>query len=295
MENDFDLLDHLQLSEQQKERIRSWVNQTLTYEPRVGILGKTGVGKSSLCNALFGSDVAAVSHVESCTRKIQEITIKIGTGSIKLIDLPGIGESRKRDAEYRDLYSKHLPGLDVVLWVLKADDRSFVPEEKFYHNIVKPHLKHGTPFIVVLNQVDKVEPLKEWNEEECQPSRQQQENIDKKQKAIVQKLDIEAQKLKIKPIAVVSISAVEQYNLSSLVEAITAALPREKKAPFVDKVNKKHRSPRAKKEAEQGFFEVLGEEIGEAVARTPGRMIGKAIGKVADGLGKKLLRRFFGW
>ncbi|BAU13309.1 small GTP-binding protein [Leptolyngbya sp. NIES-3755] len=295
MENDFDLLDSLQLSEQQKEHIRSWINQTLTYEPRIGILGKTGVGKSSLCNALFGSDIAGVSHVESCTRKVQEITVKIGTGSIKLVDLPGIGESKDRDREYQKLYSKLLPDLDVVLWILKADDRAFVPEEEFYHNIAKPYLKQGTPFIVVLNQVDKVEPFREWNEEDCQPGRQQQENIDKKQKAIVEKLNAEAQKLKIKPIAVIPVSATEQYNLASLVEAITAALPREKKAPFVDKVKEKHRSPRAQKEAEQGFFEVLGEEIGAAVARTPGRMIGRAIGKVADTLGKKLLKKFFKW
>jgi len=121
MKTQVDLLDHLSqlsgLQQEQVERLRYWLAQTLNYEPKVGILGKTGVGKSSLCNALFGKDVALVSDVESCTRKPQEITLKIGSSNITLVDLPGVGESRSRDEEYRDLYSKWLPELDVVLWV----------------------------------------------------------------------------------------------------------------------------------------------------------------------------------
>lgn len=35
------------------ERILQQINQLTDYEPVIGILGKTGAGKSSLCNALF--------------------------------------------------------------------------------------------------------------------------------------------------------------------------------------------------------------------------------------------------
>lgn len=35
------------------ERILQQINQLTDYEPVIGILGKTGAGKSSLCNALL--------------------------------------------------------------------------------------------------------------------------------------------------------------------------------------------------------------------------------------------------
>ncbi|WP_445631150.1 GTPase [Nostoc sp. DSM 114167] len=82
-----------QLLPEQAEKIKSFISETFNYEPKIGIMGKTGVGKSSLCNALFGKDVAPVSHVESCTRKAQEYSVRLGSGNIKLVDLPGVGET----------------------------------------------------------------------------------------------------------------------------------------------------------------------------------------------------------
>lgn len=38
-----------------------------------------------------------------------------------ITDLPGVGESRDRDAEYEALYRDILPELDLVLWLIKAD------------------------------------------------------------------------------------------------------------------------------------------------------------------------------
>jgi predicted GTPase len=39
------------------ERILQQINQLTDYEPVIGIMGKTGAGKSSLCNALFAGEV----------------------------------------------------------------------------------------------------------------------------------------------------------------------------------------------------------------------------------------------
>ena len=50
------------------ERILQQINQLTRYEPVIGIMGKTGVGKSSLCNALFAGDISPVSDVAACTR-----------------------------------------------------------------------------------------------------------------------------------------------------------------------------------------------------------------------------------
>lgn len=83
----------INLSEEDCKRITEKINQVLSYEPRVGFFGKTGAGKSSLCNALFGQDIAPISDVEACTRNTQEILLGIGKKGIKLIDVPGVGES----------------------------------------------------------------------------------------------------------------------------------------------------------------------------------------------------------
>ena len=108
------------------------LSRLVAYEPVIGIMGKTGVGKSSLCNALFRSEVCAVNAVEACTRQPQRVRLRFGNHYLTLVDLPGAGESISRDNEYRELYRELMPQLDMVLWVLKADDRAFSVEELFY-------------------------------------------------------------------------------------------------------------------------------------------------------------------
>lgn len=257
------------------EQIKSFIFETFNYEPKIGILGKTGVGKSSLCNALFGEDVAPVSHVESGTRDAQEYLVPVGSGNIKLVDLPGVGESQERDMEYKDLYSKQLPELDVVLWVLKADDRAYSSDEEFYHKILRPHLEQGKPFIIVLNQVDKVDPSDEWNRENKVPGCKQQQHIDQKIQSVAQIFGIDSK-------AVIPVCANKNYNLITLVETITYAIPKEKKVTFVNTVKEENRSEKAKAEAKRGFFEALGEKIGEFIAGLQGKDFGKTIGYSVD-------------
>ncbi|MCV5639554.1 YfjP family GTPase, partial [Escherichia coli] len=90
----------------------------------IGIMGKTGAGKSSLCNALFAGEVSPVSDVEACTREPLRFRLQGGDRYMTLVDLPGAGESSVRDTEYAALYRDQLSRLDLVLWLIKADDRA---------------------------------------------------------------------------------------------------------------------------------------------------------------------------
>ncbi|HBC1371064.1 TPA: 50S ribosome-binding GTPase, partial [Escherichia coli] len=74
------------------------------HEPVIGIMGKSGAGKSSLCNALFQGEVTPVSDVHAGTREVQRFRLSGHGHSMIITDLPGVGESRDRDAEYETLY-----------------------------------------------------------------------------------------------------------------------------------------------------------------------------------------------
>jgi len=217
---------------EQREAIEARLNEILTYVPKVGVFGKTGVGKSSLCNALFGQDICVISDVESCTRDPQEVLLNIGGKGIKLVDLPGIGENEARNAEYAMLYNSFLPELDLVLWVIKGDDRAFSTDSEFYENIVKPYVnEQKLPFFFVVNQVDKIEPFREWDISAHKPGINQSANIDKKIEAV-------GRAFKYPKKNVIAISANEKYGLVDLVDTIAYALPKEKRMGFAREVPK---------------------------------------------------------
>lgn len=77
-----------------------------------------------------------------------------------ITDLPGVGESRDRDAEYEALYRDILLELDLVLWLIKADDRALSVDEYFWRHIL--HRGHQRVLFVVM-QADKTEPCHEWD------------------------------------------------------------------------------------------------------------------------------------
>lgn len=71
-----------------REKLLNKISEAIDYEPVIGVMGKTGAGKSSVCNALFKGEVCAVSDVEACTREVQELRIRFGKHSLKIIDIP---------------------------------------------------------------------------------------------------------------------------------------------------------------------------------------------------------------
>lgn len=61
-----------------RKQILSNISRLADYEPVIGIMGKTGAGKSSLCNALFAGNVSPVSDVAACTRKPLRFRFQVG-------------------------------------------------------------------------------------------------------------------------------------------------------------------------------------------------------------------------
>lgn len=249
----FEIFKDNNVPEDMISNIEDKIAELGAFIPTVGIFGKTGAGKSSLCNSLFGKDTAKVNDVHACTRAPQEIFVKIseaGSG-IKLIDLPGVGENQVRDSEYADLYKQWIPKLDLVVWVIKADDRTFSIDEQFYEAVVKQSIStNGTPFLVVINQVDKINPIREWDEVNRRPGHQQM-------KTVGQRTEWAASKFQISSEHIVAVSAFEKYNLGALVEAIVDIVPNEKKLGFLHQIENDVITEKSKESVIRGVVEYI--------------------------------------
>lgn len=239
-------------SDDQLNGIAKKVAELGSYQPRVAIFGKTGSGKSSLCNAVFGDDVAPVSDIEACTRNPQEYLLQLSPDkAIVLLDVPGVGEAAHKDDEYVPLYKSLLPNVDLLLWVIRCDDRAMTIDLHVWNDLVKHHVTKGAPAFIVLNQIDRVNPVREWDARQRQPGPTQTKTIDGRR-------DIIARDFGLPRIDIVPVSAMEGYGITELVEQIVHRLPNEKKLPFLAAVRNERQSETAKKVAEEGFFEAIG-------------------------------------
>ncbi|WP_433587486.1 GTPase [Providencia alcalifaciens] len=272
-----------------RESVFNRIKNIIDYEPVIGVMGKTGAGKSSLINAIFKGNVCPVSDVEACTRETKEIKIEFGHRSIRLIDIPGVGENANRDSEYEALYKRLLPKMDLILWVIKGDDRAFSADEHFYQQVLKP-VGGDKKTVFVLNQIDKIEPFREWDIEHNQPSLNQLTNIRKKEAYLIERFGFTEH-------PVISVSANEKYNISKLVEAMVRALPKEAKSGVVAQVKNDVKTTKIVEEAKGGFEETVDEALDDIIDHylpKPIASVAKAAKKLVVSTVKKVWNFFFG-
>ena len=251
--------------EQLMKEISEKIQYIRSYKPKVGVFGNSGVGKSSLCNALFGKDIAKISDVEACTRKPQEILVGAegSMGGITLVDVPGIGENPDRQTEYTALYKSLAPELDLVLWTIKADDRNYASALDAYKAVIEH--KESPPVIFVITQTDKTNDMDDWNRQEYQPGGSQVGNIAKKENDVSKNFNVST-----KNIISIAVQVKEEkltgksYNLKSLVELVVEALPNEKKYSFTREAKEENVSPQARINAEKGIIDFIKETAGDA-------------------------------
>ena len=207
-------------------------------------MGKTGAGKSSLCNALFVGEVSPVSDVAACTRELLRFRLQIGERYMTLVDLPGVGESGVRDTEYTALYREQLPRLDLVLWLIKADDRALAVDEHFYRQVIGEAYRHKVLFVI--SQSDKAEPT-------CGGERlstEQKQNISRKICLLHELFQ------PVHPVCAVSVRL--QWGLRVMAERMIKCLSREASSPVVAQLQSSFRTTTVQEKARNDFGETVG-------------------------------------
>ncbi|BET41189.1 GTPase family protein [Cronobacter sakazakii] len=226
------------------ERILQQIKQITYYEPVIGIMGKTGSGKSSLCNALFAGEVSPVSDVAACTREPLRFRLQLGKRYMTIVDLPGVGESSVRDNEYAALYCQQLPRLDLVLWLIKADDRALAVDEHFYHQVIGGAYRQKVLFVI--SQADKVEPGSGGEK----LSTEQKQNISRKICLLHELFQ------PVNPVCAVSVRL--QWGLRVMAERMIRCLPREASSPVAVHLSTPLRTDTVNKKARDDFGETVG-------------------------------------
>jgi hypothetical protein len=124
----------------------------------VVFFGKTGAGKSSTLNKMFGLELNTDAAI-ACTKIPEPIVVSRSTHKnlpleqIRVVDMPGIGESVEADKVYTPFYEKWIPLADSLVWVTQADTRAYKRDQIFLTSLLP--LFHSSLFLTIaLNKVD---------------------------------------------------------------------------------------------------------------------------------------------
>ena len=137
--------------------------------PRIFLIGRTGVGKSSLINALCGAYVAHVSDTKSCTENAQIYECKDNDRVLmEILDTRGIAESERLDdtisAEEMLIDQINIFSPDVAILVLNCTHRDDVNSDvDFLKKVSKTYTeinKLRLPIVVVVNKSDEMAPTR---------------------------------------------------------------------------------------------------------------------------------------
>ncbi|NEN74986.1 GTP-binding protein [Pelistega sp. NLN82] len=270
------------------------LQEAIQYTPKIGVMGKSGAGKSSLINALVGQNACQTGAVGGCTRAFQEEKIALAGREIIFMDLPGIAESTTYDDEYKALYKSKVEDLDLILWVIKVDDRANVSDQQFYNDLVTYYKKER--IIFVLSQSDKAEPSREFDYQYYIPSPKQLNIIDKNRVRIQESFNVDLDD--IIPVACEFYEdKYSRWNFDKLVTRIIKKIPAKAKSSLYASVSKENRTEESAREAKNGFNMVVNGILDTIINSTPLKVIAPVLDKlkkpIIDGI-ESLWNKIFG-
>ena len=143
--------------------------------------------------------------------------------------------------EYIELYKNLIPELDLILWLIKADDRNYASGLDDYNAMFTG--EDSIPVIFVITQTDKTNDADDWNRQAYKPGELQEANIAKKEGDISSRFNVPTQNIISIAVQVKDKKLTGKfYNLKALVDlvarALTEAFTNEDKYSFKEKAQK---------------------------------------------------------
>ncbi len=135
--------------------------------PRIFLIGRTGVGKSSLINAICGAYVANVSDTKSCTEHARIYECKAEDRVLmEILDTRGIAESELLDTKIsaEEMLISEIDEFspDVAILMLNCTHRDDVNSDaeflKKVAAVYEQKNKMRLPIVVVINKSDEMAP-----------------------------------------------------------------------------------------------------------------------------------------
>jgi uncharacterized protein len=227
------LSENRELSDTEKELMGHELDKAISDEPipTIAVIGETGVGKTTTLNALFNAG-APVGHSTPTTKIADLFHAEIcdyrgNKGDIRVLDLPGLGESIGRAKELAALYSQHLQDADVILWVHSASDRMLEFSQRKITEIFREELAPLADSLVFgLNKADEMYP-QNWREHANVPSEEQLRNLELAEQHFTETMR------RVLPgrsqLRVTTYSALRRYNLAGLFALLMEAMPKKRR------------------------------------------------------------------
>lgn len=118
---------------------------------RVVVLGPTNAGKSTLFNALHGTDRAIVTPVAGTTRDFLEEEIRLGGVALRVIDTAGLRETADEVEEIGIERSRELKGkADLAIWVVDRSEGLTTEGRRELESLIDSEVE----LVVVVNKID---------------------------------------------------------------------------------------------------------------------------------------------
>jgi GTP-binding protein len=120
--------------------------------PRIAIVGRPNVGKSTLFNRLAGMRVALVAEVAGTTRDVREAPGRIADLNFSVLDTPGLEEAdpEKLEGRMRIQAERALFDVDLIFFVVDARE-GVTPKDRHFAAWLRRQKK---PVVLVANKAE---------------------------------------------------------------------------------------------------------------------------------------------